>query len=67
MSKRQKKQVKTDEEEEKNANANFTFTWKTNDGLVYGDCGTKPSDKILSFDLVDYLKIKSLYLKRIAH
>jgi len=65
MSKRQKR-VKTDDDEEKSANAKFNFTWKTQDGLVYGDCGTKPSDKVLSFDLVYYSRIISLYLKRIV-
>ncbi len=50
MSKRiaAKKQV----EEEAAASIKFPIKWTKHDLLSFGDAGTKPSDKILSFDMV---------------
>lgn len=60
MPPRPKRQVKTEDEEEASANAKFSWTWKEDNGIVVGDCGTKPSDKILSFDMDSTLiKVKS--------
>ena len=62
MSKRARKgQKKVDEEEEEEEEKvtntsngkSFSFTWKKEGSLIYGDCGTKPSDKVLSFDMVE--------------
>jgi len=29
----------------------FDWTWKEHEGVVYGDCGAKPSEKVYSFDM----------------
>ena len=47
-----KKQAADAEEEQKRANMKFDWTWKEHEGVVYGDCGAKPSEKVYSFDMV---------------
>lgn len=55
MSKRLRE--KKEMEEEKAASIKFPLTWKTKDGLIYGDNpDCKPSDKVLSFDMVSLIK-----------
>jgi len=50
MSKRlQEKEAKKLEEE---ANIKFPFKWEVEEGLIHGDSGTKPSEKVLAFDMV---------------
>lgn len=34
------------------ANRKFEWTWKEINGLVYGDCGADPSEKVYAFDMV---------------
>lgn len=52
MSKR--RQSKEAKEVEEEANMKFPFTWEVEEGLIHGDSGTKPSEKVLSFDMVSY-------------
>jgi len=58
MSKR--KQEKEAKEVEAAAKIKFPIKWTVDEGLIHGDCETKPSTKVLAFDMDDTLiRVKS--------
>jgi bifunctional polynucleotide phosphatase/kinase len=42
---------KADREAEKTANRKFEWKWVEDKGVIYGDCGTKPSELVLALDM----------------
>jgi len=54
MSKR--KQEKEAKEVEAAAKIKFPIKWTVDEGLIHGDCETKPSTKVLAFDMVKVFK-----------
>lgn len=44
-------QEKAEKEATEKASRKFEWKWVTDGGIVYGDAGTKPSDKILALDM----------------
>lgn len=45
-------QEKAEKEAAEKANKKFEWKWVTDGGIVYGDCGTKASEKVIAFDMV---------------
>lgn len=45
-------QAKEEAKATEKANRKFEWKWAEDGGVIHGDCGTKPSEKIMAFDMV---------------